>query len=233
MSAAYYEERVQYLALHAEALASSPLGEIEEWIKAGVAPPASSLRAAGLTRFSRDHFASIEDYFAAMERMSLARSAFIRLFGFSIPCAEAIEALRGLGPIVEVGAGTGYWSALLQAAGLDVIGTDANVGASGYGFRIASRHPLVQMSAAEAVVAYPNRDVFCSWPAYDEPWALAAVRKIQPGRHFAYIGEGRGGCTGTDGLFHYLSTRFDEVEQVAIPQFPGLNDWLTIYRRRA
>jgi len=33
--------------------------------------------------------------------------------------------LRGLDhPLVEIGAGSGYWTALLRAAGLDIVATD-------------------------------------------------------------------------------------------------------------
>jgi hypothetical protein len=46
--------------------------------------------------------------------------------GFAIPNAVAIERLQLLGPLLHMGAGTGYWSALLRHAGVDLIAYDIN-----------------------------------------------------------------------------------------------------------
>jgi hypothetical protein len=53
-----------------------------------------------------------------------ARDEAIRQYGFSIPCKEAVEAVATLSPLVEVGAGSGYWSRFLRAAGADIVTTD-------------------------------------------------------------------------------------------------------------
>lgn len=44
--------------------------------------------------------------------------------GFAIPSEAALAAVERHGPVVEVGAGTGYWSAVLQARGVDVVAFD-------------------------------------------------------------------------------------------------------------
>lgn len=46
------------------------------------------------------------------------------LVGFSIPSDEALRIISKYAPVVEVGAGTGYWSAALQERGVDVIAYD-------------------------------------------------------------------------------------------------------------
>jgi hypothetical protein len=46
--------------------------------------------------------------------------------GFSIPNAVAIERLQELGPLIHMGAGSGYWSALLRHAGVDLIAYDVH-----------------------------------------------------------------------------------------------------------
>ncbi|WP_309606938.1 hypothetical protein [Phenylobacterium sp.] len=78
---------------------------------------------------------------------------------------------------------------------------------------------------------YPERDVLCSWPTEGSPWALAAVRAMRPGRRLALIGDGRGGCTGAPGLYRFLETRFEAGPVVILPQFPGVSDRLSRYRR--
>src|SRR5262245_34518575 len=52
------------------------------------------------------------------------RGECIKVFGFAVPNAEAIAAIAALSPIVEIGAGTGYWAWMLRNAGVDVIAYD-------------------------------------------------------------------------------------------------------------
>ncbi|THD80636.1 MAG: hypothetical protein E7812_07860 [Phenylobacterium sp.] len=191
-------------------LAASPLGAMGEWVRSGRAPPLAWFEAADF---------------------GTVRKAFNREWGFAIPCAEAVDALARLGPLLEVGAGSGYWSAILAAAGCDVIATDALAeGNIGYGFHAGRHFAVRQMTAVEAVRAFPHRAVLCSWPTPGEPWALGAARCAK--NVFALVGEPKGGVTGSPGLYRYLATRFDLAHTVAIPQFPGSRDALSVYRRR-
>src|SRR5258708_40127062 len=90
--------RVIYHQLQDQALASSPLSAMGEWIRSGAAPSAGLLRAAGLNAESE------------RQDIRLARRAFIRRWGVSLPCGEAVAALRRLNPVVAVGAGRGAWA---------------------------------------------------------------------------------------------------------------------------
>jgi hypothetical protein len=216
--------RAVYAVLLQDAFKRSPVGRIAEWVQAGKAPAAQALRDAGLTTQSTDPERAAE--------LRLARKPFTRTWGFSIPCAEAIGVLSRMGPLVEIGAGSGYWSALLRNAGLDVIATDAKAeGDIGYGFQAGRFCPVEPLSGDAAVRAYPDRDVFCSWPTEGSAWALAAVRAMPVGRRLALIGEPRGGVTGTSGLHRYLETRFELLGSVVIPQFPTIKDGFFVYRR--
>jgi acetyltransferase-like isoleucine patch superfamily enzyme len=183
------------------ALASTPLVAMAAWVAKGEAPPAEQLRRSGLAATLR------EQTTAAAERagkLSFARRAFIERWGLSIPCAEAVAALRTLGPLMEIGAGTKAWSDLLRAAGHDVIAGDAAAPAAG-------------------------RDVLCAWPTADDAWALGAAWRLAPGQAFALLGDG---LAGSPGLRRYLATRFDRVAEVELPQFPNVHDRLVVYRKR-
>ena len=46
------------------------------------------------------------------------------LVGFGIPNDAALAALAECAPLVEVGAGTGYWSAVLRQRGVDILAFD-------------------------------------------------------------------------------------------------------------
>ena len=218
-SDAVAEAREVYERFQDEQLSASPLLGMADWIASGSPPTTKELRSQG---FSAD----------GPEMLRLARKAFIRKWGFSIPCSEAVDALRPLSPLVEIGAGTGYWSALLRNAGLDIVATDLQAcGRIGYGFDLGRHGQLEALAAPEAVRHYPSRSVFCSWPSEGEPWAFEAAQEIAVGFHLALIGDGPGGITGTPGLHQLLAEAFEIVAKVEIPQFPRVYDCLTIYRR--
>lgn len=201
------------------ALAYSPLAIMPAWCATGVFPQSAGLRAEG--------------YRSELPMTGLSeRDAFIRHWGNSIPCAEAIDALRMLGPLLEIGAGSGYWSAILSRAGHDVIATDIGLGLGRGGFEIGAHFPVDLLAAADAIQAHPDRDVFCSWP--DEPpasWAAGAVNGMRPGRTLALISDGPGGVCGADALYAVLGASFEHVATVEIPQFPEFRDDLKLYRR--
>ena len=190
------QARLIYEQLQDEHLANSPLGKIADWISSGKPPSAKELRDAGYV------------YGAARELTGLIQKSFNRAWGFSIPCLEAVQTLVGLSPLIEIGAGTGLWSALLRSAGADIIATDIlSEGSPGYGMTVGTHFPITSMDARSAVAAYPERNVFCSWPTRDAEWCTDAAREIQRGRLFALVGRPRGGTTGSSSLFDLLEER--------------------------
>ena len=207
-------------------LAASPLADMELWVRTGAPPAAADLRARGLTG---PHAEPSPD----ADELRELRKAFRRVWGFSIPCREAVDALRALNrPLVEIGAGSGYWTALLRAAGLEVIGTDLQSDGEGpYGSGLGRHAPLEAVGGPEAVAAYPDRDVFCSWPTEGADWSFEAAQQIAVGRALALIGDPPGGVTGTGALHACLAERFVVETVVEIPQFPRVDDRLIIHRR--
>jgi hypothetical protein len=81
------------------------------------------------------------------------------------------------------------------------------------------------------VLKHPDRTLMLCWPPYDTPMAAMALRRFK-GDTVVYIGEGGGGATG-DGDFHEMLERWEEVELVALPQWPGIRDYLYVYSRKA
>ncbi len=70
---------------------------------------------------------SARDYGSRVDGHFEARLLCTRLFGWAIPSIEAINAIQeavGNRPVVEVGAGTGYWGFLLKQAGVSWVGLD-------------------------------------------------------------------------------------------------------------
>lgn len=214
------QARLIYEQFQADHLAQTALANMGDWVASGSPPSAETLRSQG--------------FVAGGEKNDLfrwTRKTFLREWGYSIPCREAVAALRMLGPMVEVGCGSAYWTALLRNAGLDVIATDAKAGASEFGFKIGRYADVEQLTALEAVRAHPRHSVFCSWPSPGEPWATEAVLALEPGDLAAMVLHETVATTGDAALADVLAVSFESIETVCIPQFPGVPDRLTIYRR--
>lgn len=173
------------------------------------------------------------------------RHAFLATYAFAIPTPEAIEAIRehvGDRKLLELGAGSGLWARLLCAAGVFVTATDDGSWGSRGGKADEDRHVIPigryflveRYDGVEAVHRYPDhRALFLCWPPYDKPMATAALRAFT-GDRLVYIGEDDSGCTGDEAL-HELrrGDEWEEVAELAIPQWWGIHDRLWLYSRRS
>lgn len=179
------------------------------------------------------------------------RSRVTALWSWAIPAPEIltfiVNALDGRS-VVEVGAGCGYWAWMLTQYGVNVDAYDvAPVGHEGSWFQesrlkdespwrkdfpIREYHPVA--FGATGVLKrpeYANRVLFLCWPNYSNPFARRAVQSFQ-GDTIIYIGEGEGGCCGDDAFFEVLSKEWDVLDERAMVQWGGINDWVTIYTRK-
>lgn len=174
-----------------------------------------------LTREVRDSWESLKH-----------RQDFVKTYAWAIPNHEAIETICKYSPIVEIGAGAGYWAMLLQEAGCDIVAYDIAL-EPGKNFYIGREEKYfpVQEGGEEKVGEHQDRTLFLCWPPYAEPMAYDALSQYI-GKTVIFIGEGHGGCTGCDDFFELLESDFDLIETVDIPQFYGIHDSLYVYERK-
>ena len=166
-----------------------------------------------------------------IKKMSIAgkkRRELVSLYGFAIPCEKALQEMVKLTPLLEVGAGTGYWASLLKERGVDIIATDGYPGS--YKFK-KEWHKIEKLDANAAIAKYPNRTLCVSWACSDNPWAFDAL-KTYKGNTFVCVGEGYGGCTADDSFFDELDSNWNHVKYVTIPFWYGLHDIMSIYKRK-
>lgn len=168
----------------------------------------------------------------------LDRFRFIREFGFSIPTQEALATIKKYTPILEVGAGMGYWAYEYEKLfrdfiDMDWIATDekppTGIKPARYDFT-KQWYPVMEANALEAIAKYPKHNLLISWPDYEEAWATEAL-KLYQGKYFVYIGE-HAGCCADDTFFEILETHWKELENVYLPQWWGVHDCLWVYERK-
>ena len=154
------------------------------------------------------------------------RRELVEKYAWAIPCPASIDWLSKFGPIVEVGAGNGYWAYEISRAGGDIIAYDKVVAAKCW-------HPVIEMDAAEAAALHPDRALFLCWPPYNDSMATRAAKSYieAGGETILYIGEGKHGCTADD-TFFYSFDRWDETPECmenAVPNWDGIHDEFKVW----
>ena len=164
------------------------------------------------------------------------RRQLVAAFAWAVPARAALDALAGLGPLLEVGAGTGYWTALLQARGVDVVATDVRPPAPDQptAFHAAGEPwaPVVAMAGTDAVRRHPGRTLFLCWPPYDDDAAAYDPLRAYRGDRLAYAGE-LDGPTASPRFRRELRANWALAEAIALPCWPGLRDRLHVFERNA
>ena len=161
-----------------------------------------------------------------------ARGPLVRSYAWAIPNDEAIDVISRYSPIVEVGAGTGYWASLIAATGASIRAFDSSPPRFGKnGFEHDKTWFHVERANANVSARFPHRTLFLCWPPYDTGMAMEALRAYR-GEHVIYVGESWGGCTGNDEFHETLLREFEQIKHVEIPQWDGIRDSLRVHRRR-
>lgn len=165
----------------------------------------------------------------------LLRKRCVAQYAWAIPSQRAIEAIADYGPVVEMGAGTGYWSWLLRQSGVDVVAYDlhpARRGAEANGWHPDTpRWTKIQKGRPDELVHHADRTLFLCWPPYATDMATRSVA-FYDGETVAYVGEGEGGCTGNDDFHEVLERDWKQNDSIDIPHWEGVHDRLTIWRRQ-
>ena len=117
------------------------------------------------------------------------RRELASLFSWGVPNARALDVLAAHAPLVECGAGMGYWSALLKARGVDVLAYDI----APPGRRSAKRiSPLPALAldcrstredSVRAARRHGDRTLVLCWPPFDDDLGELFGAARLPRRH--------------------------------------------------
>jgi hypothetical protein len=150
-------------------------------------------------------------------------------YSWAVPNAEALATIAEEGPIIEAGAGSGYWSHLLRQTGADVVAFDkhgSNVAENYYHSNAKMAWTDVVRGTEETVAQYPERSLFMSFPPHGKPFAKNVLDNYS-GKRFAFVGElGCGSCTGDQAFHDALETAWQEVKTVSIPNWECASGYL-------
>ena len=162
-------------------------------------------------------------------RLGFAQMLLQSIYAYAIPSPETLAwATRVCDgrPVVEVGAGRGYWAALLSSAGVEIEAYDssppdfhANLSFQASPGQADVWHPVSGLDALSfESVARVDQVLFLCWPpGWEDRMASSALSAFEHagGSRLIYIGEPRGGKTGDAAFFDRLSTKWELQSQDA------------------
>ena len=152
------------------------------------------------------------------------REDFCRRYSWAIPNDHALECIAKYAPIVEMGAGAGYWAHLLQERGVDVSAFDAHS-------RVSNENRLSPaVGSWEQLEKFSHHSLFLCWPPLNDDMAAKCL-EVFKGEYLIYVGEAAGGCTADDHFFEILRQSYTLKERIQIPSWPGIDDSLWVYER--
>lgn len=162
-------------------------------------------------------------------RMAYGQKLLQAIYAYAIPSPETMEWMSGFcagRPVLELGAGRGYWAAQLARSGLKIEAYDSmppgkveNVSFPSAAGQVDAWHHVGDISEFEnnAVDRSDSVLLLCWPPGWGDTMAseaLAAFEKLG-GQRMVYIGQQRGGMTGNDAFFEALSTGWKRASEDA------------------
>ena len=159
------------------------------------------------------------------------RDASARCHGFAVPSARALKILKkskySRGGLVELGAGVGYWAALLRRRGVDVVALDIDPPEDG------DEIQKVDFGDASSLKKLSCDMLLLCMPPPGEPSCADRALKQFRGNYVAYVGEWSTGMTGTKSFHETLRSRYVLEHRVPLPCFPSMRAECYVFRKRS
>lgn len=163
-------------------------------------------------------------------------------YAWAIPDNRALHILTQFGPIVEMGAGRGYWARLLQLKGVDIVCFDLNVTTNATceenksWLEVSQGTPkdLAKHADRALMLAYPD-----DFDESDDSMALECLDHYN-GEVVLHIGEFLGhtlclpdpwGRTSAPEFQVRLAATYHKVLQVPLPNWHSSMDCLSVWKR--
>jgi hypothetical protein len=165
------------------------------------------------------------------------RNDFVTDYCFTIPYYDVLMKAASYSPIVEIGAGSGYWAACLSKMGVDVIAYDSHPPGmhspwewfKGNPWFDDSWYHIVEGDVSDAA-HHPDRTLLLAWPMPMSSMAYNALLnyKNAGGRTVIFIGDPHPASSG-DEYFYKMLYEHKEIETVNLYSWPGIKEKLLIY----
>jgi hypothetical protein len=171
------------------------------------------------------------------------RDWMCHVYAYACPNDAAIKEMTKYGPIVELGAGTGYWLSLLasETCAHEVVGLDINPPghaegklANEYHGSVPAHHGAIEQGEATSLAhsRFRLHALFLCYPTPRTSMALDALNQYA-GEFVLHVGELVHGDTGDERFLAALQDEFALINRVALPNFSNTAYELTVWKRKS
>ncbi len=175
----------------------------------------------------------------ARHRLQQLKDALCYRYSYALPSPELLGVLAANAPLVEMGAGRGYWASLLKAGGVDIIAYDECPAAQGEAIvdnqYLSSAHAYaytdILPGEPKDLIRHPDRALFLCWPPINN-MAEDCLKWFQ-GDTLIYLGTGSQGMDAPDRFFEKLVRRW--TPEASFPVEPSawdVDEKMIVYRRQ-
>jgi hypothetical protein len=197
-----------------------------------------SLKETTGTPFTSLYTAKEEDRLAAWPRIDVIGSALASKYAWAVPDHKALTILSYFSPLIEIGAGLGYWAKLLQEMSVDIVCFDKIVPPKD------ERWTAVKKGGPEKLLDEDisgSRNLVLCYPDEDESMGVQCIENFS-GEYIIHIGEliGTGslsepqkpwGRTSSAEMQQELMANFHCVLSLELQGYPHARDHLTVWKR--
>lgn len=169
-------------------------------------------------------------------RLEVVGQRLLERYAWAIPDARALKILQHYTPLIEIGAGRGYWSRLLSDMDVDIVAFDRTVYDRRW-FDVQRGGPeVLSRSVAD------GRSLFLCYPDESNNLGLKCLRRYR-GEVIVHVGElvttgtlsgypqAPFGRTTSSEFTVELLESFHCVLSASIPRFPFSKDCITVWKR--
>ncbi len=174
------------------------------------------------------------------------RLILTRKYAWAVPDDVAIKLISEFSPLIEIGAGIGYWAKLINKAGGDILAFDTEDNwetmkiagdfeaiskKTGIEVDLGHRWFDVKVGDENTIKEHPERTLFLCWPPFQSEMGLNCLKNYS-GEYFIFIGEDAR-ASNNDSFDIYLIENFNKIIDHPIPKYEGITDSLKIYQRKS
>ncbi len=123
------------------------------------------------TLYQNNKKVASEERYNQLVRLRVIGESLVHKYSWAIPDNQALKIIKNFAPIIELGAGNGYWSSLLRQMSVDIIAYDREVDSSTCHTEVLKGSPKVLKDAK-----HKDRTLMLCYPDEDSTLSLEALK---------------------------------------------------------
>lgn len=143
--------------------------------------------------------------FTELYNKKLLRDDLVLKYSWAVPNKKTLLEISNYSPLIEIGAGTGYWAMLLAKLGVDIVCFDNKPPPQDKNNNDGSKIQYfpINKGSAKVLKNYPERNLFLCWIPHLSSLGSECLNYFK-GKYLIYIGEWAGAGNATDDFFKKL-----------------------------